>query len=109
MVFAGIYVQHGTVSQRPRYVERNKESGAPFETTVPAEIIYCDLISSWVLTHPNIESGFEGEHACNWLMRSDATESFDMIEMSKQVWQAWTGRVEGNYDITVSCAEVRLF
>ena len=41
---------------RPKYVERNKEWGEEFNHIVPAEIIYCDDIESWVFRHQHIRT-----------------------------------------------------
>lgn len=44
---------------RPRYVERNKVDGAPFKHEhgiIPAEIVYCQVIESWVFRHDDIRT-----------------------------------------------------
>ena len=44
---------------RPRYVERNKVDGAPFKREhgiIPAEIVYCQVIESWVFRHDDIRT-----------------------------------------------------
>jgi hypothetical protein len=106
--FNGNYNQNGTFGQRPRYVEMNKESGDFFKSTIPAELKYCQEIKSWVLTHKNIRTSLnpDDDNKCNWLVRSERTEEFDLEELPKKTWIMWYGQMEKDYDISVSCAEV---
>jgi len=106
--FNGYYNQNGSVGERPRYVEMNKESGDPFKTTIPAELVYCQDIESWVLTHPKIRTSLNPDKAneCNWLMRSGQTEVFDLIELSRTKWFLWKGQIQQGYDLSAQCAEV---
>ena len=46
----------GLVNGFPRFVEQNKVDGHPYKEVIPAEIIYCADIGSWVLWHPNIKT-----------------------------------------------------
>ena len=46
----------GIVNGFPRFVEQNKVRGEPYEEIIPAEIIYCSDIKSWVFWHPNINT-----------------------------------------------------
>ena len=46
----------GLVNGFPRFVEQNKVDGYPYKEVIPAEIIYCADIGSWVLWHPNIKT-----------------------------------------------------
>jgi len=110
--FNGNYNQYDTVGQRPRYYETNKdESGDFFKSTIPAELKYCQDIESWVLTHPNIRTSLNPGKAnkCNWLVRSERTEEFDLEELPRKNWIMWHGQMEKDYDISVSCAEVSVF
>jgi hypothetical protein len=106
--FNGYYNQNGSVGERPRYVEMNKESGDPFKTTIPAELVYCQDIESWVLTHPKIRTSLNPDKAneCNWLMRSGQTEVFDLIELSRTKWFLWKGQIQQGYDLSAQCVEV---
>ncbi len=110
--FNGYYNQEGHWNGRPRYVEMNKESGDPFESTIPAELKYCEDIESWVITHSKIRTSLDEneKNECNWLLRSDETEEFDLVELSKtEHWFLWKGQVKKDYKIGVSCAEVSIF
>jgi len=46
----------GFVNGFPRFVEQNKVDGQPFQEVIPAEVIYCSDIGSWVFWHPNIKT-----------------------------------------------------
>ena len=46
----------GVVNGFPRFVEQNKVGGHPYKEVIPAEIIYCADIGSWVFWHPNIKT-----------------------------------------------------
>lgn len=107
--FNGYYKQEGLREGRPRYVEMNKESGDLFKSTIPAELTYCEDIESWVITHPKIRTSLDAneKNECNWLLRSDETEKFDLVELTKtENWFLWKGQIEKDYKIDVSCAEV---
>ena len=93
---------------RPKYTEMNKEDGDPFQTTVPAEIIYCSEIESWVFQHRNIRTSLneEQENDCSWLLKSLNTESYDLIELAEETeWYMWTGLTESDYSISIECNE----
>ena len=52
-----IHLYHtGLVNGYPRFVEQNKVDGHPYKEVIPAEIIYCSDIGSWVFWHPNIKT-----------------------------------------------------
>ncbi len=107
--FNGYYNQDGLLGGRPRYKEMNKESGDPFKSTTPAELKYCEDIKSWVLSHPKIRTSLNAneKNECNWLLRSDETEKFDLVELSRtENWYLWKGKIKKGYKIGVSCAEV---
>jgi hypothetical protein len=107
--FNGYYNHVGMKGERPSYEEMNKESGDPFKTTEPAEIMYCREIESWVFRHPKIRSSLDigEEHECNWLLRSDETDDFDLVELSTtENWFLWKGEIKQDYKIKVRCAEV---
>mmetsp|Transcript_16833 Transcript_16833/g.27649 ORF Transcript_16833/g.27649 Transcript_16833/m.27649 type:complete len:517 (+) Transcript_16833:850-2400(+) len=105
--FNGLYVMDGTVAERPRYVEMNKEKGNPFKDTIPAEIIYCEDIESWVFFHPRILTALDSEDSneCQWLLRSEQTEDFDLVELSTGFWRLWDGKIVDDYRIDIDCAE----
>jgi len=106
--FNGYYNHKGTKGERPSYEEMNKESGDPFKTTDPAELMYCREIESWVFRHPKIRSSLDigEEHECNWLLRSDETDDFDLVELSTtENWFLWKGEIKQDYKIKVRCAE----
>jgi hypothetical protein len=50
------YFYKGIVNGFPRFVEQNKVQGEPYEEVIPAEIIYCSDLGSWVFWHPNIKT-----------------------------------------------------
>ena len=106
--FNGIYRENGMHDHRPKYTEMNKEDGDPFQTTVPAEIIYCSEIESWVFQHRNIRTSLneEQENDCSWLLKSPNTESYDLIELAEETeWYMWTGLTESDYPISIECNE----
>eukprot|EP00986_Skeletonema_menzelii_P019098 scaffold27063_cov200-Skeletonema_menzelii.AAC.2 len=106
--FNGYYNQEGNAGERPRYVERNKEKGDPFKSTIPAELWYCEDIESWVLSHPKIRPSLDADeiNECNWLLRSGETEEFDLVELSTaEQWFLWKGQIQKDYHFQVSCAE----
>lgn len=107
--FNGYYNQDGVVGQRPRYVEMSKEKkDQPFHTTIPAYIMYCEDIKAWVLTHPKIRTSLDSDQVneCNWLLRSEQTEEFDVGASAEPFWFLWKGQIEDDYKISVHCAEV---
>ena len=106
--FNGYYIQDGILAERPRYLERNKENGEKFKTTAPAELEYCEDIESWVLRHPDIRASLDNSRSneCNWLLRSDETEEFDLVELSRENWFLWKGKIQQDYQIDIKCAEV---
>jgi hypothetical protein len=87
----------------------NKESGASFKSTIPAELSYCEEIESWVFRHPRIRTSLDYEEAneCDWLLRSEQTEQFSIEEVSNDFWYLWRGRIEDEYRVNINCAEVR--
>lgn len=93
--FNGLYTFDGIVSQRPLYIERNKEKGDKYKNTIPAEIKYCEDIESWVFSHPNIRTSLDSDDSneCQWLLRSDQTEDFDLVELSIGFWRLWDGKI----------------
>jgi hypothetical protein len=105
--FNGRYTQDGTIAERPRYVEMNKEKGEPYKSTIPAEIIYCEDIEAWVLMHPKIKTSVDSEdqNECQWLLRSEQTEDFDIEELSEGYWRLWDGKIVDDYKIDIDCAE----
>ncbi|KAL7551942.1 hypothetical protein ACHAWF_015151 [Thalassiosira exigua] len=109
--FNGIYVEEETDGDRPRYVERNKEDGDRFIKQIPAEIMYCDEIESWVFNHPDIKTSNPKESSttendCSWLLRSPSTDSYDITELAEdEEWFVWTGLIESDYRISIECNE----
>mmetsp|Transcript_20385 Transcript_20385/g.58971 ORF Transcript_20385/g.58971 Transcript_20385/m.58971 type:complete len:591 (-) Transcript_20385:139-1911(-) len=120
--FNGFYVEDGSHDRRPRYVEMNKEDGDKFAgttdgvcadgsktCTVPAEIIYCEKIESWVLRHGKIRTSNNTdtpENECSWLLRSPETDSYDIIELAEErEWFVWRGLIETNYRVSIECNE----
>ena len=61
--FSGEYKIDGKHDGYLRYEERNKEDGAKFTKVVPAEIIYCRKLKSWVFTHREIVKSTSNEIA----------------------------------------------
>eukprot|EP00984_Skeletonema_dohrnii_P010533 scaffold4109_cov101-Skeletonema_dohrnii-CCMP3373.AAC.2 len=105
--FNGLYTFDGIEAERPKYVEMNKEKGDPFKSTIPAEIKYCKEIESWVFFHPNIQTTLDSKasNECQWLLRSEETEDFDLVELSTGFWRLWDGKVVDDYRIDIDCAE----
>lgn len=106
--FNGIYEEDGLFDGYPRYRERNKNEGYPFNVTVGAEFVYCRDINSWVFRHEHITSHEhrkaslleENENACSWLARSEETHEYDLPSVGN--WRVWTGKVE-RLEIDMSC------
>jgi len=105
--FNGLYTFDGTEAERPRYVEMNKEKGAPYKNTIPAEIIYCEDIEAWVFRHRHITTSLysDASNECQWLLRSEQTEDFDLVELSTRFWRLWDGKIVDDYRIDIDCAE----
>mmetsp|Transcript_22209 Transcript_22209/g.45394 ORF Transcript_22209/g.45394 Transcript_22209/m.45394 type:complete len:708 (+) Transcript_22209:228-2351(+) len=106
--FSGIYVENGTHDGRPKYTEQNKERGDPFINTIPAEIVYCEDDEAWVFRHERIRTSAneENENECNWLLKSAHTDSYDIIELTKEnAWSVWTDVVVPGYEISITCNE----
>lgn len=100
------YKFNGTHNGRPKYTEQNKEDGDEFKSTIPAEIIYCADIESWVFRHPNITTALtdDQENECSWLLRSPNTESFDITELAEESeWYVWKGLIVSDYKIHIEC------
>lgn len=88
--FNGVYEADGTHADRPIYRERRKFDRTPYgEYVVPAEIKYCEEISSWVFSHPFIQKK-KNDMGCNWLLRSEETDEFDLLKVDSN-WKIWTG------------------
>jgi hypothetical protein len=93
---------------RPRYVERNKRSGAPFTSMItPAEIVYCQDIESWVFRHQDIRTSIaENDNDCGWLLRSPRTDSFDLIELADETdWNLWAGYIKSETRLSIECKD----
>ncbi|KAL7552484.1 hypothetical protein ACHAWF_015731 [Thalassiosira exigua] len=109
--FNGIYEEEETAYGYPKYVERNKENGSPFKSTIGAEIVYCPNLEAWVFRHGMISTHEHGDedhahHECSWLLRSPETDSFDIIEVGMEgSWMVWVGRVQRDYSFTITCNE----
>jgi len=85
----------------------NKEKGGAYKKTIPAEIIYCEDIEAWVFMHPNIKTSLDSDasNECQWLLRSEQTEDFDLVELSTGFWRLWDGKIVDDYRIDIDCAE----
>jgi len=110
--FNGIYKEDGKVNGYPRYTERNKNDGSPYELggkTTGAEFVYCPDIKSWVFRHENIRTSQQRDqkNECDWLARSPETEEYDLLSVAESEWSVWTGRVEPmSFDIKCNeCTE----
>jgi len=130
-----VYEEDGLYDDYPRYIERNKNNGLPFKTTVGAEFVYCRQIHSWVFRHPYITSHEHSktsqleenevccliahfvcssnnfcfantiyiiQNACSWLARSGETHDYDLLSVSKDDWQVWTGKVQ-TFELSIKC------
>jgi len=93
--FNGLYTFNGIEAERPKYVEMNKEKGDPYKSTTPAGIKYCEEIKSWVFFHRNIQTSLDSKasNECQWLLRSEETEDFDLVELSTGFWRLWDGKI----------------
>lgn len=106
--FNGIYEEEGRHDGKPMYIERNKEEGSEFKRTIPAEIVYCQDIESWVFRHKYVttSSDPDKENECSWLLRSPQTESFDITELAEDTeWFVWRGLVHSDYKVHIECVE----
>jgi hypothetical protein len=114
--FNGVYVQDGNSHHgRPVYIERSKLDGTEYDTTlpenspdlealkikIPAKIKYCKSIKAWVFMHENIRKSRGDNSDCPWLLRSDETEVYDIMDV-KGPWQVWKGVIEMT-DVRISC------
>lgn len=101
-------LEQGSFNGYPRFVEQNKNDGTSFgESVIPAEIIYCDSIGSWVLAHPRILTSPDGEreNECSWLWRSPKTEDYEITSASDSAWDVWVGEVKPLAFVSLSCNE----
>ncbi len=55
----------GSFDGRPRYVERDKVHGEPFQFVTPAEIIFCEEIQAWVFRHEDIKTSIVKDQEVN--------------------------------------------
>jgi len=68
-----------------------KNDNAGYELNVPAEIYYCKGIRAWVFAHEFIQkSKATDELGCNWLLRSEETEEYDLTNVGTK-WKIWNG------------------
>jgi len=93
-----------------KYTERNKEDGGMFKRTVGAEIVFCEAIDAWVFRHEDISisrnDDDERDNECAWLLYSDETNSFDIIELADEnEWLVWTGQIQSDYKVSIVCNE----
>jgi hypothetical protein len=96
--FNGVYRQDGSRhDRRPVYVEQKKFDGTPFDTEAPGEgftlkvgakFMYCKSLKAWVFTHEYIRKSKHDDSDCPWLMRSEETEVYDILEVQGS-WQIW--------------------
>lgn len=85
----------------PKFVERNKIDGSPFQSTIGAEIKYCRRINVWVFSHPHILV----ENECSWLWRSSETLDFDVMTTANTPWEAWVGELKPQAQVSMTCNE----
>jgi len=115
--FNGVYAKSNRFSEgRPIYVEQNKSDRTPFDASapfdpvvhgdmdpiMPAEFRFCD--GSWIFFHEYISKSKDGkpdDSGCDWLLRSPATDGFDLLEADGK-WQIWTG-VVGETEVSSMC------
>ena len=46
------------------------------------------------------------ENECSWLLRSDETDSYDVIEVATEGhWSVWTGQIDRESSISIDCNE----
>jgi len=62
-----------------------------------------------VFRHDNVSTSFNGnenENECSWLLRTPATESFDLIDLAESTeWFVWKGEIETDYRVSIECNE----
>ena len=64
-----------------------------FNAIEPAEIRYCE--GHWIFTHKYIRKSRRShldDSDCNWLLRSPATDEFDLLDVDGK-WQLWSGDI----------------
>jgi len=97
--FNGVYRRNETIGlhdDRPVYTEQSKfEDGLAFDTTIGAQIKYCESESAWVFSHPNIKKSSSEESDCPWLLRSPETSEYNLLDVQGQ-WSIWTGNIQDN-------------
>ena len=42
------------------------------------------------------------QNACSWLARSGETHDYDLLSVSKDDWQVWTGKVQ-TFELSIKC------
>jgi hypothetical protein len=52
----------GLFDGRPRYVERNKVHGDPYDRVIPAEIVFCNEVQAWVFRHEDIRTSIDEDN-----------------------------------------------
>ena len=120
--FNGQYAFQGETNEgRPVYVEQKKIGGrnsfdldpspvggpsnVSVDPIVPAEIRYCN--GRWIFTHRDLRKSRLGldSDQCNWLLRSEATNTYDLLEVSPR-WQIWAGDIKQT-TMSISCDECK--
>ncbi|KAL7539202.1 hypothetical protein ACHAXR_009093 [Thalassiosira sp. AJA248-18] len=103
--FNGVYMQNGTHARRPIYREMRKSEDNHFETKIGAEIKYCEQEGAWIFTHEKIRkkafNDFD-DSQCQWLLKSPATETYDLMEVSGE-WSIWVGKINHGAHMSVTC------
>mmetsp|Transcript_8257 Transcript_8257/g.17580 ORF Transcript_8257/g.17580 Transcript_8257/m.17580 type:complete len:512 (+) Transcript_8257:1-1536(+) len=104
--FDGVYKKSGEMhNRRPVYVEQNKFDGTPFNTTIPAEIKYCESEQAWVFMHKNIrKSRKKDDGDCPWILSSMETTEFSLLEVP-ETWRIWTGTINPHARLSTVCNE----
>ena len=110
--FNGVYRKDSnkTNAGRPVYYELKKSDRTPFDdqgpsynpydvgwwtfdAVRPAEFMYCD--GRWIFTHPYVYKSRHEETKCQWLVRSEATSSFDLLSVIRSgKWEVWQGTIQ---------------
>jgi len=44
----------------------------------------------------------DDQNACSWLARSGETHDYDLLSVSKDDWQVWTGKVQ-TFELSIKC------
>jgi len=103
--FNGVYERENrTHAGRPVYREMRKFDNTNYDIIVPAQIHYCEGIGAWVLTHEHIQKSKSlDESGCNWLLRSQETDEFDLLNVDTS-WEIWMG-VISNTEVSYACNE----